>query len=134
MNNSQLNNILIVEDNAVERRLIKRRISKAQSDSEIIEAVNGKEAFDYLCDKFSSKDEHDFSVLMTLDINMPIMNGRELLKKLDKCSFKKKLKVVVVTSSDNEQDMSICRGYEFVVDYITKPLNQETVQRILDGK
>ena len=133
MNIPQFNEILIVEDNTVERRLIKRRISKADASREIIEAVNGKEALDYLCHKFSSSDKIDHKVVITLDINMPIMNGRELLKELDKCDFKSSLSVIIVSSSDNSEDISLCRSYEFVDDYITKPLNQDMVEKILNG-
>ena len=67
--------ILIVDDSAMMRAMIKRVIKLADvSVDEVFEATNGAEALELL-------KQHDFQLLLT-DINMPVMNGADMLREI----------------------------------------------------
>lgn len=104
--------ILIVEDNPLLRENLEFLLKKFQFVPE--SAANGKEAFDKL-----SMQKYD---AMILDINMPIMDGKQLLQKL--VEAKKQLPTIALTSDGMLQDK--LEMFElWVDDYMTKPFEVE---------
>jgi CheY-like chemotaxis protein len=69
-----------------------------------------------------------------LDINMPGMNGWEFLKEYNQLENKLQSKVIVImlTTSDNPDDESKAKTWDFVSDYITKPLTKEKMEVIVN--
>jgi len=113
--------ILLVEDNPADVRLTKENIKdyKVKNHLEVVE--NGVDAMDFLRKKgkFANKMRPD---LILLDLNLPGKDGREVLAEIkvdpDLCS----IPVVVLTSSEAEQD--IIKAYNLHVNcYITKPVD-----------
>ena len=112
--------ILLVEDNPADVRLTMETIKdyKVKNHLEVVE--NGVDAMDFLRKKgkFANKMRPD---LILLDLNLPGKDGREVLAEIkadpDLCS----IPVVVLTSSEAEQD--IIKAYNLHVNcYITKPV------------
>ena len=69
--------------------------------------------------------------LILLDLNMPLMDGREVLSELCKDEQLRKLPVVVLTTSDSERD--ILGMYDLrCSSYIVKPISFEQFQRVID--
>jgi two-component SAPR family response regulator len=67
-----------------------------------------------------------------LDINMPYMNGWELLKEIDDYQeLKEKTAIFIVTSSDDEHDKSMAKIYNLVSGYIIKPINEDLLKEKL---
>jgi two-component system chemotaxis response regulator CheY len=115
---------LIVDDSATARMLIKRCIEIAGwVDADILEAANGQEALDIL-------DVEDVDVLIT-DLNMPIMDGIELLKSVRADDHLFNLPVIVVTSTGNEAKEEELRD-EGASKILSKPISPAIIAETLD--
>ncbi|RNL51151.1 response regulator [Pedobacter jejuensis] len=68
--------------------------------------------------------------LLLLDINMPVMNGWDLLDEIKNYQFKDNILTVMVTSSVNEADKQKAEQYDMVVDFLSKPLKTRHIDRL----
>jgi CheY-like chemotaxis protein len=114
------NAILVVDDSELDHILTRRNIHKHFPDVIIHQASDGEEALQ----KLSSLT--DMPKLILLDINMPGMDGFEMLEELQKQEFSLAA-VVMLSSSNNPRDQEQAFKYSFVKDYIVKPLEKDTV-------
>jgi CheY-like chemotaxis protein len=107
--------ILLVEDDLVDAMTFKRALGDLEIKNQIVHSLNGEEALEYLKDAEKAQPCFIF-----LDLNMPRMNGIELLKIIKADDKLKKIPVVVLTTSDNERD--IIESFELsVAGYMVKP-------------
>jgi CheY-like chemotaxis protein len=123
----KLNCIMLVDDNHDDNFLHEREIKKGNSTSIVITKNSAKAALEHLR---SRKDPR--SDLIFLDINMPGMNGWEFLKEynsLDK-DLQGRAVIIMLTTSDNDDDVDKARSWNFISDYITKPLTKEVMEGI----
>ena len=107
--------ILYVDDDADDRMLLTDAISVTFPKYETIGASDGVEALQYL-------DKHRQSqlpCLVILDLNMPGMNGKEVLREVKKNEELNKIPVVIFTTSSNPSDKK--EFADMGVDMITKP-------------
>jgi CheY-like chemotaxis protein len=112
-------NILLVEDDQVDRMDISRSLEKAKIVHNLTAFSNGEEALLHLTDLvFLSKQLPD---LVLIDINMPTMNGLELLSAIRSNEALKNLKCFIITTSDQKTDRETARKLH-VSGYIIKPL------------
>jgi hypothetical protein len=115
-------NILLVEDDEVDVENVRRAFKKNQIDNPLYLASNGLEALDILRSKNNPPVVPTRRLLILLDLNMPKMGGIEFLKVLRADSQLKKIPVVVLTTSNEEQDQ--IAAYELnVAGYLLKPIN-----------
>lgn len=116
--------VLIVDDSPVMRSFIRRVMDLSGFEvKQYFEAANGEEALAQL-------DEHPVDVILT-DINMPKMNGEELLRRLTSDGRLKAVPVLVI-STDATKDRilrMIALGAE---GYMTKPFTPETLREELE--
>ncbi|MFC2140277.1 response regulator [Candidatus Auribacterota bacterium] len=117
-------NILIVDDSRITRSIIKKTLKIAQvPTAELYEAAHGGEAIDML-------HEHWIDLVFA-DINMPVMNGIEMVEKMNDDAMLKNIDVVIVSTEGSttriEQFMS--KG---VRGYIQKPFAPEQIKKIVD--
>lgn len=113
--------ILLVEDSEDDVDLVKLAIDKAKLIVDLSVVNDGEEALDYLYKKNRYVDA-TVPDLILLDINMPGMNGLEVLHRVKSDSFLKKIPVIMLTSSSEETD--IIRSYdEHANCYLEKPLD-----------
>lgn len=119
--------ILIVDDSLDDRYLLRRYLGKTDLALNIIEAVNGREALDWLLQPIESINlQHpniQAPIVVFLDINMPIMNGWEFLDAIDEHKGQIALKPTVVlmyTTSNSETERQKASRYPQICDYITK--------------
>jgi len=116
--------ILLVDDNLNDRELTKRALLKAKITSEIILAEDGLEALDYMfgTGKYTGRDIKLMPALILLDLNMPIINGMEVLRRLRANEKTHRQVIVILTSSKEERDL--IESYNLVVNsYIRKPVD-----------
>ena len=105
--------ILLVEDDEIETLKFHKAVNKLNFKHKIHNAKNGEEALDY-CGR-------SFPNLVILDLNMPKMNGFELLKVMKSDDKLKSIPVIILTTSNNNSDLK--RIYETGVSgYFVKPL------------
>ena len=113
--------ILLVEDNLADARLIEEFLKEISIKTALHIARDGKEAMDFLylnC----KHDEGCTSTFVILDLNLPKMSGREVLKKIKDDDILKKIPVVILTTSTAEEDIIECYN-NHANCYITKPLD-----------
>jgi two-component system, response regulator len=127
--------ILLVEDNLSDIALTKLAIDKSRIANELVVIENGQDALDYLFGrgKYANQDLHQLPALVLLDINLPVVNGLEVLRKIRGNEVTKRLPVVMLTTSKEEQD--IAQSYNLGANsYIQKPVDffqfVESVKRL----
>jgi CheY-like chemotaxis protein len=113
-------NILMVEDDSLDVRDAQRTLDKMNVLYKMHVARNGEEALSYL-NEGHSNPAYTRPDIVLLDLNMPKMNGSELLQAIRSNSQWKDLKVFVITTSDEKEDREKVKGLG-VSGYIVKPL------------
>lgn len=123
--------ILLVEDNPEDIDLARLALSRAGSAHPLVVATDGAEALDLLAD-----ETMDVPALILLDLNLPRVDGREVLRQMRARERTKFVPVVVLTSSSAERDILEC--YEAGANaYVVKPLEfrefEDALESILDA-
>ena len=115
--------ILIADDDAEDRMLVKEALEESRLTNQMQFVENGEELMDYLRNhgKYSDKAKYPTPGLILLDLNMPKKDGREALKEIKTDDHLRLIPVVVLTTSKAEED--ILRTYDLgVSSFITKPV------------
>jgi two-component system, response regulator len=118
--------ILLVEDNPSDIKLTKRALERNQITNELIVAEDGGEALDYLfgAGKHADRDVREIPAVVLLDLKLPRIDGLEVLNKIRANELTRLIPVVVLTSSDQEED--IVTSYKLGANsYIRKPVDFE---------
>ena len=115
--------ILLVEDNPDDEKLTLRALTKNKL-SNVIVARDGVEALDYLfaTGAFAARQAGDLPTVVLLDLKLPKLGGLEVLRHLRADERTKRLPVVVLTSSKEEQDLMKSYG-NGANSYIRKPVD-----------
>ncbi|MFC1928365.1 response regulator [Chloroflexota bacterium] len=116
--------ILLVEDNLSDVELTKRALIKNNITNELVVARDGQEAMDYLfgTGTYAGRDMKDIPAVVLLDIKLSKMSGLEVLQSIRANEFTKLLPVVILTSSDQEED--VMTSYKLGANsYIRKPVD-----------
>jgi DNA-binding response OmpR family regulator len=118
--------IIMIEDDEGHARLIERNIRRSGVNNEIIPFSNGTDAIKYLFgDDGSGLVHKGRALLILLDLNLPDMTGIDILKQVKENKFLKSAPVVILTTTDDSQEIKRC--YELGCNvYITKPVNYES--------
>tara|TARA_B100000949_G_C14117675_1_gene381173 strand:+ start:153 stop:530 length:378 start_codon:yes stop_codon:yes gene_type:complete len=117
-----IKNILVVDDDKIYLVLVSRLLKAFYPDTAITSCLNGREALVYL-----SKCTPD---LILLDINMPIMNGWEFMKRLPQ-EKKECLPIFIVSSSIDPRDRRLSESNINIQGFVEKPLTRDKLQRVL---
>jgi two-component system response regulator len=121
-----LNNktILLVEDNPDDEALTLHAFDKCRIANEIVVAHDGAEALDYLfaTGNYAGRDSSAVPAVVLLDLKLPKVDGLEVLRRLRQAEQTRLLPVVVLTSSNEQQDM--VESYSLGANsYIRKPVD-----------
>ena len=118
--------IVMVEDDEGHARLIERNIRRSGVNNEIVAFTDGTSAVDYLFGKDGTGSARKGQpLLVLLDLNLPDMTGIDILKRIKESANLKPTPVVVLTTTDDSQEIKRC--YELGCNvYITKPVNYES--------
>ena len=119
--------ILLAEDDPGHARLIEKNLRRANIKNKIHFANNGQEALDYLFSEGEYADNKSPSptpMLVLLDLNMPVLDGYQVLQRMKADERTKRIPVIVLTTTDDPREVSRC--YELGCNvYITKPVDYE---------
>jgi CheY-like chemotaxis protein len=119
--------IMLVEDSEGDVYIFKRAIADAKILNEIRAFKDGREALEYLND-----EANELPGIVFLDINMPMVSGFEVLKELKADPRLQKIPVVMLTISQEEED--IIRSYDYgAVSFITKTVRPENLLDIVSA-
>lgn len=117
----------IIDDDPLYNFGIKKLFEFTHFSEDSLFFKNGQEAIEGLTE---ISDSHKFPEVLLVDINMPIMNGWQFLEEYEKRNLKKDVKIYVVSSSINQEEIDRANAYEFVDGYIFKPLTLEKVKEL----
>ncbi len=115
--------VLLVEDNQDDEVLTLRAFRKNKIANDVVVVRDGSEALDYLFGKgVYSDNPPPLPEFVLLDLNLPLVSGIEVLKRIRESPLTKLLPVIVLTSSSEERDM--VDSYEYGANsYILKPVD-----------
>lgn len=116
--------ILLVEDNQDDEELALLAFKKGQVLNDVIVARDGAEALDYLfaTGPYAERDVSNLPQLMLLDLKLPKVDGHEVLRRVRADPRTRRLPVVILTSSREEEDL--IRGYDLGANsYVRKPVD-----------
>lgn len=123
--------ILLVEDNLGDARLTERALAESKLINNIYHVKDGVEATDFLnqAEGYENAPRPD---LVLLDLNLPKKDGRDVLAQIKNDDALKMIPVVVLTSSELEQD--ILKSYELHANcYVTKPVNLDSFLSVVQS-
>lgn len=115
--------LVMIEDDEGHARLIIKNLERAGVANQIIHVPNGAAAIDYFFNSNRTVDYHDKTVIL-LDLNLPEIDGFEILRRLKADEHTKNIPVIVLTTTDNPKDIDECYALGCNV-YMTKPVGYE---------
>ena len=120
--------VLLVEDDPGDRKLVMNALYQREVACDIKIATTGEEALEYLAHSSANQAESPRPDIILLDLNMPGMGGKEFLKQIktddDLCS----IPVIVLTTSDSENDIEECYRLQ-ASGYAQKPTSPAQFQK-----
>ena len=123
MTDMEMIDILLVEDNPGDVRLTREAFKEGKLRNNLHVVMDGEAAMDFLRSQGDYKDAPRPDLVL-LDLNLPRMNGREVLTEIKNDPDLKRIPVVVLTTSQDEKD--VIESYRhFASSYIVKPVSME---------
>ncbi len=127
--------VICIDDDPIALMLSKLVISKSKIKNEVITFTNGKDAASYLGESevIENGKNSKESLLIFLDLNMPIMDGWEFLKQFSQNLFNQynNTQIILLTSSIDPLDILKSKYFSFVLDFLPKPLTNDALDNIL---
>lgn len=118
--------ILLVEDDVVDIRAVKRAFKHNKIDNRLLICKNGEEALELL----RTKKKDDLPILILLDLNMPRLNGLEFLKIIKNDDTFKVIPTVILTTSKDKKDKD--ESFKLgVAGYMVKAINHNDFNELI---
>ena len=117
--------ILLVEDDPGHARLIEKNLRRSNIKNDVIAVGDGQQALDYLFGEGEYVGiEHASPLLVLLDLNLPVLDGYQVLKRMKADELTRRIPVIILTTTDDAREVSLCYDLGCNV-YITKPVDYE---------
>ena len=127
----KLKTIFLVEDNKADVRLVEEALKCSSIPNQVLSVRNGMDAIAFLRQEGEYTDAPHPDLIL-LDLNLPKKDGREVLAEIKADPQLRRIPVVILTTSKNEED--ICHSYDLHVNcYITKSRNLSQLFQIVKG-
>ncbi len=125
--------ILIVEDSPTDEALLLRALQKSGIKNPFVTVKDGLEAIQYLFafGRYEFRDANDLPAVVLIDLNLPKLDGLEVLRRMRADYRTKLLPVAIFTSSIEEQDL--INGYSLGANsYVRKPIEFSKFSRVVE--
>ncbi|MNF38832.1 response regulator of RpoS [compost metagenome] len=121
---------LLIEDNEIDQLIMTQLFKKVLNVSGVNIANNGKEGIQWL---LSNREKFSQSLIILLDIQMPIMNGPQFLVEYEKLadSLKRETQIFMLSSSLDGDEIKRVKGNIHVSDFLSKPIRIKEFSKIL---
>lgn len=131
MSSTSLNSFLLIDDDNIDQLIASKIIKKEFPSLECLPFLDGEKASEFIEENIDS-GKLDNVQFIIVDLMMPIMDGFEFLANYKEkfYNYLPNVKIIVVSSSINNNDKVLCLSYPFVIDYIIKPFNQEVISKL----
>jgi CheY-like chemotaxis protein len=125
MSNRQEVLIVLVEDDPGHARLIEKNLRRSNITNDLIVLTDGQQAVDYLFGEGTYVGaKRSTRLLMLLDLNLPVLDGYQVLQRMKGDERTKRIPVVILTTTDDTREVGRC--YELGCNvYVTKPVEYE---------
>ena len=125
MTDTQHVTIVMVEDDMGHAKLIEKNLRRAGIMNEIVHIDNGRKAADYLLGRGEHAGKRQAApMLILLDLNLPELDGFQILEMIKNDSETKLVPVIILTTTDNPREVERCYALGCNV-YVTKPVEYE---------
>ncbi|MBN1508210.1 MAG: response regulator [Sedimentisphaerales bacterium] len=122
--------VLLVDDDRADQKLAKRALATLKQDISMYVAGSAEEALVYLQRCQNRDAEHPLPHVILLDLNMPGMGGKAMLRQIKTSNEPSRIPVFILTTSDSETDRDEC--YELgAAGYIQKPASRENLRKVM---
>lgn len=120
---------LLIEDNLIDQLIIKQLFRKVLNIDQIVIANNGREGLQWI-----NGNKKQQSLIILLDIQMPIMNGFEFLDEFDKLSteIKKETHIYVLSSTLDSDEILRIKENNYVSGFLSKPFPIQEFKNIIN--
>jgi len=125
--------LLLVEDDPGHAVLIEKNLRRAGIANEIVVVNDGQKAVDYLLNRDDHpNDAHQNPFLILLDLNLPVLDGYQVLKIIKNDERTKQIPVIMLTTTDNPREVMKC--YELGCSvYVTKPVEYDEFSKAIQN-
>ena len=129
-----IKDIFLIDDDALVNFLNQEIIKDSHPDKKVRSFESATEALEVIKEMLNTSYSK-LPQLILLDINMPVMDGWEFLDIFDQLpeNKTKDCKIIMHTSSIDPRDIEKAKTYKAVVDYMTKPLNLQSLSKIFQS-
>lgn len=126
--------IVLAEDDEGHAQLVLRNLKRAGVANELVHVADGEQALDFVRRRGRYAGRHPIGpLLLVLDINMPKVDGVEVLRQIKADEATARMPVIMLTTTDDPREVERCYGLGCSV-YITKPVEYdsfvEAIQRL----
>ena len=122
---SKIDLTYIIDDDKIFTFVLKKFLEKNKNFNQILDFKNGEEVLLMLT-------LHNFKPdIILLDINMPVIDGWQFLEELEKLPNKEQYKIFIMSSSIDKADIEKSKTFSTVVDFISKPINNEKLNKLI---
>jgi len=129
---TQSNTVLLVEDNSDDIEITLHAFKKHGIKNKVVVTTDGEEAIHYLfaMGNYTNRNKYDIPSLVLLDLQLPKINGLEVLKKIRENPITRYIPVVLLTTSDERTD--VIEGYKLGSNsYIKKPESYDVFENVV---
>lgn len=128
-----LKKLILIEDDDVIVYLTQKLIKESKSIELLNVLKNGRKALDYFIE--NAKNAELLPDFIFLDLSMPILDGWQFLEEFAriKDSMAKNIQIYITTSSISPKDLSKAESYDFISDFVIKPISLENFNRIVNS-
>ena len=117
--------IVLVEDDPGHARLIEKNLRRSHITNDIAALDDGRQALDYLFSEGKyAGSEHHSPLLVLLDLNLPVLDGYQVLQRMKADRRTRRIPVIVLTTTDDVREVSRCYDLGCNI-YITKPVDYQ---------
>jgi len=122
----------VVDDGELDCFVVKKIISQSYPGSQISTFINAGPVLEII--KADKTAMEDLTIVILLDLNMPIMSGFQFLEEFEKLSdqIKSKYKIIILSSTKNQADINKLAGFRSVSNFIEKPLSKTLLTSLID--
>jgi CheY-like chemotaxis protein len=129
----QTRSLLAIEDSNEDFEAFEQFLRRSSLTIPIYRCVNGEQAlaFLYRTGNYATPDRSPRPSVILLDLNLPKIDGRELLRRIKQDESLKTIPVVVFTTSNNPKDIEVCYRYG-ANSYLVKPIDFKQLKREIE--
>ena len=126
---------IVIDDDVLNNKVCRACIEKLFANAKVDTFTDPQLGLDHIANEYSVSNDSR-TIILFLDIKMPVMNGWEFLDCFDDLSdlVKQRIKVYILSSSVEKADMEKAQANKNVVYYLIKPLTKETIALITHGQ